>query len=92
MGVELAILQLLATSNLFDWPLNICAFLLSVGSSFCLLARPLLLRQVRLAGLGMTYREFLSRQQYALEMEIKDHMLAIGWGTMGLNLYKFLIM
>jgi hypothetical protein len=41
---EVLLLQALATIDIYDWAMNISAFMVSVASSYCLIARSLTIR------------------------------------------------
>ena len=64
LAVELLLVKVLATTNLFDWALNIAGFLGSIGSSYCLISASLVKRQITLVSVQMTYKEFLCRQEH----------------------------
>ena len=72
---ELVLVQGLATTNFFDWALNIAGFLMSIGSSFCLISASLTKRQLNLVSVGMTYKEFLSRQDFYSQVQQEDPRL-----------------
>jgi hypothetical protein len=65
IGSEVLVLQFFASIDMDgDWMLNLAAFLISMSSSYCLLAGSLVRRQLTLTAQALTYKEMLSRDLY----------------------------